>query len=153
MASPNHKAGLAVVVPASDHRSQPRGKVKQNAFNSPRKILTQSNKTIPTRSPNGTPSVPTHCTGFASQPNRTSPMKEPIAISPLRVQISNVADRPHANGMTLQQPNGLVSHELKKVVPARRRLLEVDEALQYSPFSSIVPFSSGTSYSICWPWY
>lgn len=159
MASPNHKAGLAVVVPASDYRSQPCGRIKQNAFNSPRKISTQPNGIIPNRSSNGISGVSSHFTGFASprQPNGTTPIREPDALSPkhhsykFAVQNSNGAGRPHAHGMANQQSNGLVSHELKVVVPAPRRLLEVDEALQYSPFSSIIPFSSGTSCSIYWP--
>lgn len=159
MASPNHKVGLAVVVPAIDNRSQPCGRMNQNAFHSPRKISTQPNGMTSYRSSNGTPGVPSHFTGFASprQQNRTTSIREPSALSPqhqlrgFAMQNSNGAGRPHAPGMATQQSNESIGYELKGVVPPRRRLLEVDEALQFSPLSSIVPFGLGTSYSIYWP--
>lgn len=152
MASPNHKAGLAVVVPASDNRSQPRGKVKQNAFTSPRKSSSQPNGMVFHRSSTEARNVPPYLDGFTSpcQPNG------PSAFSPSHgstEQNTNGTGRPYVNGTAAQPPNGIVSHEPKGVVPARRRLLEVDEALQYSPFSSIVPFGSGTSYPKNWARY
>jgi len=155
MASLNHKAGLAVVVPTSDDRSQPRGKVKQNVFDSPRKSSSRPNGMDLPRSSTEARNVPAYLNGVASpcQPNGTIPVREPSALSPQQPsrgsteQNMNGKGRPNVNGIAPQPPNGLVSYEPKGVVPARRRLLEVDEALQYSPFSSIVPFGSGTSYS------
>jgi hypothetical protein len=149
MASPNHKAALAVVVPASDNRSQ---------FTSPRKVLAQSNGMVFNRSSNGNPSVPSNFTGCIStrHPNGTTAIRESNAFSPQHpshgqsVQNVNGSGRAHVNGKVPQQTNGSLSHKSKGVVPSRRRLLEVEEALQYSPFSSIVPFGSGTSYSMYW---
>lgn len=149
MASPNQKAALAVVVPASDNRNQ---------FNSPRKVLAQPNGMVFNRPSNGNPSVPPHFTGCIStrHPNGTTAIRESNASSSqhpslgLGVQNMNGSGRPRANGKVPQQSNGSVSHKPRGVVSGRRRLLEVEEALQYSPFSSIVPFGSGTGYSMYW---
>ena len=144
MASPDHAAGLAVVVPPNDNRSQPRGKVKQNAFNSPRKPPPQLNVIFPPRLSNGTSPTPPCLNGIP-------PYSPPKTMSPWHLQ----------NGAPFQQTNG-GSHSQTKVaspppiktmgnhnavkaaIPNQQRLLGVDEALQFSPFSSIVPFSSGT---------
>lgn len=148
MSSPNHKAGLAVVVPVGDNRSQPRGKVKQNALSSPRRSSSQSTNMIPGRSLNGTPTVAPYTNGFANprQSNGTSLASQSKAM-PLQppskevlIQQSNSTGHQPSNGVPHQRSNGLVNGHL---IPGKRRLLGVDEALQYSPFSSVVPFSSG----------
>lgn len=152
MVSTNHAAGLAIVVPASDVRSQPRGKVKQNAFNSPRKPSSQSNVMYPSRTPNGTPTTPRFTNGMYSsqQPNGMAMVNQPKVI-PLQYP-SNGAVPLKENGTKHEviqnsaprRPNGIPNGpQLKGVNPTRQRLLGVDEALQFSPFSSIVPFSSG----------
>lgn len=153
MASPNHKAGLAVVLPASDDRAHPRGIMKQNAFTSPRKNPYHSNGMKSNRSLNGTTQIlsPSSGVAFSHPSNVTTPHKGPITVSSqhlmdnLAVQKSNSICQPHANGRVSHLPNGLPTQEPKGVPAARRRLLEVDEALQFSPFSSIVPFDPGES--------
>lgn len=131
MASPNHKAGLAVVVPATN-QSPNRGKMRQHSFSSPRKPISQSNGSISSHSSqqsNGMPPPPfprhTNGTPLPRQPNGTATPK----------QTNGVPFQRRLNGPGFQQSNG--------AVPARPRLLGVDEALKYSPFSSIVPFGSG----------
>lgn len=151
MASPNHKAGLAVVLPASDDRAQPRGgMMKQNAFTSPRRNSYHFNGTKSNRSLSGTPQIlsPSSEVAFSRSPTGH---KGPTAVSSqhlmdnIAFQKPNAVCQPHVNGMVSHPPNGRTTQEPKGKPPARRRLLEVDEALQYSPFSSIVPFSPGDS--------
>lgn len=126
MASPDHKAGLAFVVPtsATENRSPIRVKVKQHAYTSPKKGSSQFNGHLSSR-PSNSFLVPGHSNGSNTQrqPNGISPVLQPIRAKP--------------NGNGHQPANGNL--------PASSRLLGVDEALQYSPFSSIVPFSSGKS--------
>ena len=122
MASPNHKAGLAVVVPTSDNRSPTQRKSKQHALNVPRNRLSQLNGTTPPRLINV--SIP------SQQSNAVSPPREPNG-APFRHQ------------STGQAP----FHPSNRIFPSQPRLLSVDEALQFSPFSSVVPFSPGER---CW---
>lgn len=155
MASPDHKAGLAVVVPNSDNRSQARGKVKQNIFSTPRKSTCPSASMSTGRQAHGSPTAPRISNRPASvqQPNGSPPIKPSNRFLP--GQVSNGASPKQPNGVGYQQSNivapcqliGAVSQPLKGGVPARPRLLGVDEALKYSPFSSIVPFSSGWPYT------
>ena len=143
MASPDHAAGLAVVVPPSDNRSQPRGKVKQNAFSSPRKPSSQSGTTFPPRIPNGTPPAPRHVNGMASQslPKAVPPGQ---LLNGATLQQTNGRNHSQPNETSQTQPKASVNHtSTNGATPGPRRLLGVDEALQFSPFSSIVPFSSG----------
>ncbi|KAL2039924.1 hypothetical protein N7G274_007327 [Stereocaulon virgatum] len=130
MASPDHKAGLAAVVPATN-QSPPHGKMRQHSFSSPRKPVFQSNGSISGHSsqqPNGMPppSSPRHRDGISlpRQPTGTATPK----------QMNGVPCHRRLNEPGFWQSNG--------AVPARFRLLGVDEALKYSPFSSIVPFGS-----------
>lgn len=158
MASPNHKAGLAVVVPASDNRCQPRGKFKQNAFSSPRRLTPQSNGISPNRFSNADSC---YLNGLASprQPNGTSTVRQPTtlfqqnSLSGRNVQNMNGTKDRQPNVTAPQPPSGQARAEPNGVLPARQRLLHVDEALQYSPFSSIVPFNSGINYSEDQTWH
>ena len=109
MASPDHKTGLAVVVPTSDTRSPSQRKSKQHALNVPRNRLSQANGNTPPR-----------------LMNVSIPPRQPVAVPPAR----------QSNGALFQrQSNGTLRP------PAR--LLNVDQALQFSPFSSIVPSGPG----------
>lgn len=109
MASPDHKTGLAVVVPTSDTRSPTQRKSKQHALNVPRNRLSQVNGNTPPR-----------------LMNVSIPPRQPVAVPPAR----------QSNGALFQrQSNGTFRP------PAR--LLNVDQALQFSPFSSIVPSGPG----------
>ena len=121
MASPDHKAGLAVVVPISDNRSPTQRKFKQHALNVPRNRFSQSNGNTPPR--------PTNMGTTPRQPTTLPPARQPNG-APSRQQSTGVA--------SLQPSNGKF--------PTQSRLLSVDEALQFSPFSSIVPFSPGEGY-------
>lgn len=115
MASPNHKAGLAVVVPTSDNRSPTQRKSKQHALNVPRNRLSQSNGNPPPQLMN---------VGITPrQPNAVPHARQPNG-APFRRQCTGVAPFHPSNG----------------TLPTQPRLLSVDEALQFSPFSSIVPF-------------
>lgn len=115
MASPNHKVGLAVVVPTSDNRSPTQRKTKQHALNVPRSRLSQLNGHTPLQLING---------GITSrQPNALPPARQPNG-APCPRQSNGVAPLQPSNGSFSIQP----------------KLLSVDEALQFSPFSSIVPF-------------
>jgi len=153
MSSPNHKAGLAVVV-GSDNRSQPRGKVKQNAFSSPRKSASQPMNTSFGRQSQRTPTTPQFSNGHSSpqQPNGIPPLNPTNGFVSRRpsngvgLQQSNGTKHQPSNGVVPGQSKGEVNHHLKGVVPARPKLLSVEEALKYSPFSSIVPFSSGKAH-------
>ena len=109
MASPDHKTGLAVVVPTSDIRSPTQRKIKQHALNVPRNRLSQVNgNTLP---------------------------RQPVAIPPPRQ--SNGAPFP-------RQSTGVASYQpVNGSLPMKPRLLNVDQALQFSPFSSIVPSGPG----------
>ena len=115
MASPDHKQGLAVVVPTSDIRSPTQRKSKQHALlNVPRNRLSQVNGNTPPRLMNvGIP---------PGEPIALSPPRQPNG-APFRRQSTGVASLPSANGTLRPQ----------------KRLLNVDQALQFSPFSSIVP--------------
>lgn len=122
MASPNHRAGLAVVVPATENHTPTRIKVKQHAYTSPKKGSSQPNTYMSNMPSSGLPTLGyTNGMSVQRQPNGISPM-----IQPFRTQPKGFGPQ-HSSG-SLQSPS---------------RLLGVDEALQYSPFSSIVPFSSG----------
>ena len=68
-----------------------------------------------------------------------------------------MSDRRRSQGITTHREmlvNGRSSGQSNANLPAptgqprQPRLLTVDEALQFSPFSSIVPFSSGISYAM-----
>ena len=143
MASPDHAAGLAVVVPPSDNRSQPRGKVKQNAFTSPRKPSSQSGTMFPPKLSNGTHPAPRYVNGMATQ----NPMKAVPSgqlLNGTTLQQNNGGNHLQENGTSQTQPKAPVNYtSTNGATPGPRRLLGVDEALQFSPFSSIVPFSSG----------
>ncbi|KAL6719140.1 Sister chromatid cohesion protein 2 [Lecanora helva] len=142
MASPNHRAGLAVVVPASDDQSQPRGTVKQNAFTSPRKMTSQPMKMNTPRQANGI--FHTH------QPlNVTFVEQQPKDIAPRYAQNGTLQSRKPANEVDTQSQSRInhrgsesVHHLVNGRGPNRPRLFGVEEALQYSPFSSIIPFST-----------
>ena len=127
MASPNHKAGLAVVVPATDNRSPPRAKVKQHAFGSPRKIIAQSNGYIPNRQSSGMLPPPPYANGI-NMPRQTN----------------GASQAGQVDGTSALLPSGRPQRSEKaRALPARQRLLGVDEALKFSPLSSIVPFNPG----------
>ena len=127
MASPNHKAGLAVVVPATDNRSPPRAKVKQHGFGSPRKVISHSNGYSPHRQSSGMPPPPPYANGI-NMPRQTNG-------TPQAGQL---------DGTSAQPPSGRPQRSEKaRALPARQRLLGVDEALKFSPLSSIVPFNPG----------
>ncbi len=127
MASPNHKAGLAVVVPATDNRSPPRAKVKQHAFGSPRKMIAQSNGYSPNRQLSGMPPPPPYANGI-NTPRQTN----------------GTSQAGQVDGTSAQSPSGRPQRSEKaRALPARQRLLGVDEALKFSPLSSIVPFNPG----------
>ena len=154
MASPDHKAGLAVVVPPSDNRSQPRGKVKQNVFSSHRKPLSQSMGSNGGRQSQGTFNSSRYPNGLSSpqKPNGVALVRHPNGNVPRQTPVmagsqqSNGGSLHQASHATLPKSNGLADHQAKGGISARPRLLGVEEALQYSPFSSIVPFSSGRVY-------
>ena len=118
MASPDHKAGLAVVVPTSDSRSPTLKKSKQHALNAHRNRLSQLNGNTPPRVMN------------ASITPRQS-----VAVPPPR-QSNGAPFRRQSNGVAPFQRSNATS-------PTQPRLLNVDEALQFSPFSSIVPSGPG----------
>ena len=112
MALPNHKAGLAVVVPTSENRSPTQRKSKQHVMTVPRNKMSQFNW-------NTSPRAMSNCT-TPRQPNGALLPRQTTEEAPFQP----------SNGTLLNQP----------------RLLSVDEALQFSPFSSIVPFGPGESY-------
>ena len=132
MASPNHKARLAVVVPATGNQTPSRGKAKPHPFSSPRKPTFQCNGLNSSQSSqqsNGMPPPPsprpTKMTASPRQPNGTAPLSQ-------------------MNGVPFQRrPNAHALQQSDSVITARPKLLGVNEALQYSPFSSIVPFGTG----------
>ena len=157
MASPNHRAGLAIVVPVSDNRSQPRARVKQNVFSSPRKPSSQSNTMSAGRHSNGTLAPPRISNGLAtssqqsgapssSQPSREAPTQPSNGLRP---QASNGIDGHQPSGMAAPKLKGGSNYPLKEVAAMQNRLLGVEEALQYSPFSSIIPFNSGKFSALC----
>ena len=151
MANPNHKAALAVVVGASDNRSQPRGKVKQKAFSSPRKPYPQSIMMNGLPHSQGAPAHPRYSYEFSSPsiPNRTTSANQPNGSLPYHptiyqnLQQSNGFGQQEIDRLKSREANGTANGWLKGGAHARSRLLDVEEALQYSPFSSIVPFSPG----------
>ena len=135
MASPNHKAGLAVVVPATNNQSPTQGKVKQHSFSSPRKPTFHLNGLTSSQGSNGMPPPP-----FPRYTNGTTSPRQSNGTAPPR-QMNGVPFQRRPSGPGPQQSTG--------ANPARSRLLGVDEALKYSPFSSIVPFGSGKYCSDC----
>ena len=135
MASPNHKAGLAVVVPDTNNQSPIRGKVKQHSFSSPRKPAFYLNGLTSSQESSGMPLPP-----FLRYTNGTTSPRQSNGTAPPR-QMNGVPFQRRPSGPGPQQSNG--------AIPARSRLLGVDDALKYSPFSSIVPFGSGKYCSDC----
>ena len=123
MASPDHKAGLAVVIPTSDSRSPAQRKSKQNALNVPRNKLSQLNGNTPARLMNA---------------NITP--RQPFPASPARQSNGTPFGRQSTGVAPFQPPN--------RTLTTQPRLLNVDEALQFSPFSSIVPFGPGECFEI-----
>lgn len=121
MASTDHKAGLAVVVPTSDNRSPTQRKFKQLALNVPRSRSSQCN--------GNTPSRPMTVSITPQQPH-TGPSARQLNGAPFPRQSTGVAPFEPSNGNVPTQPG----------------LLSVDEALQFSPFSSIVPFGPSERY-------
>ena len=125
MASPDHKAGLAVVVPSSGSRSPTQRKSKQHALNIPRNRTTQINGNTPPRAMN-----------VSITP------QQPTALPPAR-QSNGATFRRQSTGLAPFQPsNGTIL--------SRPRLLNVDEALPFSPFSSVIPFSPGECFPTSW---
>lgn len=118
MASPDHKAGLAVVVPTSDTRSPTQRKSKQHALNVPRNRSSQWNGNTPPRL--------TNVNMIPRQPMAVPSAKQSNG-APIRRLSTRVAPFQPSNG----------------TLAAQSKLLNVDEALQFSPFSSIVPFGPG----------
>ena len=151
MASTNHRTGLAVVVPVSDNRSQLQGIGRQNAHNSPHRLNTQSMNmsaphqsygTLPTqRLPNASSSWQ-QSNGITSvnQANGVPSSRPPS--NPVGPHVQSHAEMRGTRGIESKQPLGSIDRS-SRAVHGRPRLLGVEEALQYSPFSSIVPFSSG----------
>ena len=121
MASPEHKAGLAVVIPTSDNRSPTQRKFKQHALNVPRNRLSQSNVITSSR--------PVNFGSTPRQPNPPPPSKQP----------NEPSFRRQSNGVAPYLPS-------KGNNPTQPRLLNVDQALQFSPFASVVPFGPGENY-------
>ena len=121
MASPNHNAGLAVVIPTSDNRSPTQRKFKQHALNVPRNRLSQSNGITFPR--------PVNVGSTPRQPNPAPASRQPNEPS-FRRQSTGVAPFLPPKGKNPTQP----------------RLLNVDQALQFSPFASVVPFGPGENY-------
>lgn len=118
MASPDHKAGLAVVVPTSDCRSPTQKKSKQHALNLHRNRLSQFNGNTPPRLMN-------------------------VSITP-RQSVVEPPPRQSIGAPFRRQSTGVVSSQRSnRTLPTHTRLLNVDEALQFSPFSSIVPSGPG----------
>ena len=156
MPAPDHKAGLAVVVPTNEKSNQARAIVKQKGLNSPRRPISRSVNTMsgrqsqyPPAPPPPTP--PRYLNGYPSphEPNGLTPTSQPNGAMAQRPSIEAGSQRLNGMGpqqgqaVALQQTNGVASHQLNTVVPSRPKLPGVEEALQYSPFSSIIPFSSG----------
>lgn len=123
MASPDHKAGLAVVVPTSDCRSPTQKKSKQHALNVHRNRLSQLSGNTPPRLMN-------------------------VSITP-RQSVVEPPPRQSIGAPFRRQSIGVVpSQRSNRTLPTQPRLLNVDEALQFSPFSSIIPSGPG-EYSKC----
>ena len=119
MASPNQKAGLAVVIPTSDNRSPTQRKFKQHALNVPRNRLSQSNGFTSPRPVN-----------VGSTPRQPNP-------PPASRQQNEPSFRRQSTGVAPYLPSKGGNN------PTQPRLLNVDQALQFSPFASVVPFGPG----------
>ena len=157
MANPNHKAALAVVVGSSDNQGQPRGKVKQNAFSSPRKPSSQKVTMNGIAHSQGAQASPQYSHGFSSPslPNSTTSANPPNGYQPQHLTIDQRLQHPNGNGhrqtteLKIRESQGRPNDWFKGGGSSQPRLLGVEEALQYSPFSSIVPFGSGMECARC----
>ena len=152
MASVNHKTGLAVVVPVSDNRSQPQGVGTHDAYYSPRRLNTQSMNRSTSHQFHGTHSARRLPNGSSSwqHSNGAASVKQAHDIPSSRLPSDSVGKLRHnptdmqkSDGVNPCQPKGKIDRP-NGAVRGRPRLLGVEEALPYSPFSSVVPFSSGT---------
>ena len=164
MASPDHKAGLSVVIPNSDERNPARRKVKRNVFSSPRKAFTHSKNMNSHRQSHSSPTEHRHLNTVPyPSSNPSSSVQQANGNTPMNMSVKhglnqaspgqsfrnpNRPDHQTPNHIAAPQSNRAVNSPLKPGIPARLKLLGVDEALKYSPLSSTVPFSSGEAH-IC----